>query len=902
MPTMQFNLTSFTNKNVDMKAAASFSAYASGSGVANAMVLAARLTLNNIRVYSTQCYLELVKGSGIGRTVNFTQNSDIHSETVALSEVVSALVQSGDGPIVFTVRASGGSTGNLINLRDNVSGVLEIDYFIPQSDFTLSTTSLDAGQTITATITPTHQDADHEIIWRFQTPYKDYSSVQSDSASYSAPFTKSLTVPLSWLDAIPDSISGLATVTVNTYMGGVLTGSVTKQFTIKVGAAIVPSITSLAAARINNGVPTGWAEYVQGISGVQLTANGVDGVYGSAIVETKITGGGYTGMSSPYSTGAVNATGTVTFTCTVKDSRGRTKSVSVSVTFRAYEPPRITALDTIRCNSDGTPNDSGTYVKVTATYTIASVNGKNAITSMLTSRRPYTGGAYEPLSTSIFASGTPYVAGSGFDAGSSYVVKVALTDALYAFESTDIVPTEAWYIHYRVGGHGVAFGQRAEIENAVVFNPTWEVYYKGMTLDQRFGGIVIPSIWPVTSGGTGADTGALACDNLGAVKKSGDTMTGSLNIGDAEMTAQQYLRIQRKNSTSGIYGSLLLALTSAANVLTLSVRESNVVTNQLALYNDKSVLYKPLTLASGGTGAATAEDARTNLGITPANIAALALAGGNMIGTIGSSNATMLNGTGTLEQHVTFNHCGTSDQTVFLYGSANSSANVFGLWDATNSRSVWYYTESGNFVISRPVTLINALGVAYGGTGATTAAAACTNLGAVKKSGDTMTGNLTIENATAGARTTIYQYSNDATLPTDFKFGGLDGKWSLTCRGSGESYLLGFYSYVSNAYAMQLTPDGALSAFGNVTSNGGKLVSLLNTKSISIGSDNASFCHYYTDATNGHWFNKTAYVAGEIYAGASYNKKVYHAGNLTSGTGEPSGGAIGDVYLQRMAA
>jgi hypothetical protein len=583
MPTMQFNLTSFTNKNADLKAGASFSAYASGTGVANAMVLAVRLTLNNIRIYSTQCYLELVKGSGVGRTVNFAQNSDIHSETVALSEFVSALAQSGDGPIVFTVRASAGSTGNMINLRDNVSGVLEIDYFIPQSDFSLDKTELDAGQTITATITPTHPDADHVITWRFQTAYKDYSSSHSDSGSHSTPFAESLTVPLSWLDAIPDAESGLATVRVDTYMGGVITGSVTKQFTIKAGAAILPSITSLTADRINNGVPAGWAEYVQGISGVRLTANGVAAAYGSPIVETKITGGGYTGASSPFDTGAINAVGTVQFVCEVKDSRGRKNTAYVNVTFVAYSHPQITSLDAIRCNQDGTPNDSGTYVKVTATYTIASVNEKNSITSMVTSRRPYTGGAYAQLSTAIIASGTPYVAGDGFDAGASYVVKVALTDALNAFESTDIVPTESWLLHYRVGGRGVAIGMRAVREDAFEVNPEWEIYYKGMTLDQRFGGIVIPSIWPVTSGGTGLDVVAAGSYLKGAGTGALVPRTPAQVLSDigAAAAAHNHVAgaITSGNFPSGLYVFDVAAGASGSYgdyINTLQVRQSTI--------------------------------------------------------------------------------------------------------------------------------------------------------------------------------------------------------------------------------------------------------------------------------------------------------------------------------------
>lgn len=44
--------------------------------------------------------------------------------------------------------------------------------------------------------------------------------------------------------------------------------------------------------------------------------------------------------------------------------------------------------------------------------------------------------------------------------------------------------------------------------------------------------------------------------------------------------------------------------------------------------------------------------------------------------------------------------------------------------------------------LTQALELIQALGLEYGGTGATTAADACANLGAVKKSGDTMDGSL----------------------------------------------------------------------------------------------------------------------------------------------------------------
>jgi len=71
-----------------------------------------------------------------------------------------------------------------------------------------------------------------------------------------------------------------------------------------------------------------------------------------------------------------------------------------------------------------------------------------------------------------------------------------------------------------------------------------------------------------------------------------------------------------------------------------------------------------------------------------------------------------------------------------------------------------------------------------------------------------------------------------------------------------------------------------------------------NTKYLMIGPQNTAFSHYTTDADTGHWFNKAVYVAGDIYAGASYNMRVYHAGNITYGTGTPSGGSSGNIYFQ----
>ena len=58
------------------------------------------------------------------------------------------------------------------------------------------------------------------------------------------------------------------TVTVDTYSGGTYIGHSSYVFTLGVPASVVPSVSSITAARIDNSVPSTWGIYVQNRSGV----------------------------------------------------------------------------------------------------------------------------------------------------------------------------------------------------------------------------------------------------------------------------------------------------------------------------------------------------------------------------------------------------------------------------------------------------------------------------------------------------------------------------------------------------------------------------------------------------------------------------------------------------------
>ena len=128
MPALTFSLSSFTRTNTDLPSGQTFTAYASGSAVSNAYVTSGSLYLSAIRTYSGSCYLGLSFGGGSASTSNFSNNSATHGETVSLSGISSTFLTTGSGTITFTVNRSVAGSGNLLNLRAEITGTLTINY------------------------------------------------------------------------------------------------------------------------------------------------------------------------------------------------------------------------------------------------------------------------------------------------------------------------------------------------------------------------------------------------------------------------------------------------------------------------------------------------------------------------------------------------------------------------------------------------------------------------------------------------------------------------------------------------------------------------------------------------------------------------------------------------------
>lgn len=433
----------------------------------------------------------------------------------------------------------------------------------------LSVSSVDMGENVTITLDRAASTFTHKLTYAFGSLSEQTSGLSASSdVATSAIFTP----PLSLATQIPNAESGNCTITCQTYNGSTWIGTKTVSLTLNVPKTVVPTISNVAISEAAEGIAAKFEAYVQSKSklAVAITASGASGSTISKY-ETYIQSTLYRGNS--FTSDVITASGTVELVTTVTDSRGRTAKVSNSVTIVEYSPPSIGALSAWRITSAGEASDEGNRIALQLKYAISSVNGKNDRTYNFKYRKS------TDAEFTSFASGTAsvtyddtqyFTSAPNISPDYAYIVRVEIADYFQTTVYEVQIPTAFTIMDFRNTGKGMAIGKVSERDALEV------------AMNSEFTGQV--KIYA-----PGKDTADLG-----------------------------FIRMYRSDGTL----SAILATSDGGNGLNLNVYNAEgthsgvlKITPNGKIDSDSVAFTNPLPISSGGTNAADAASARTNLAV-----------------------------------------------------------------------------------------------------------------------------------------------------------------------------------------------------------------------------------------------------------------------------------------------
>lgn len=428
-------------------------------------------------------------------TLTYTINSPSTSTGAAISQIAGQTVEwrpgtysislsiTGNGtyPILFRFKAYGSSHehtqshyATLVYRNITVTVDYEDPYYA--SGWSVNAPSVEAGNPVPITISPAGSGYSHHLLMTFGS----YSTEAWLEANVNV---ASLATAIAWCNAIPNSLSGTATITLTTYFGGKAIGSSSKTVGITVPASVVPTLSANVTRVLTVGgvtYPDVTGGYVQQKSAVKADITAASGAYGSSIAAYSINVGGrseaaYNSAGTTLTTPVLPMSGTVAITFRVTDSRGRTAQVIKTIQVEAYSAPKANNLVVMRVDDNGDENPNGTKGRYSFNRVYSSLGGRNSCTAAITA----------------LGSTVSNVADSGWilpgaiktlDVLASYRVEIKLTDIYGTTTTVATIPSINFALHFSADGTAVWVGEACQASNAFGVAAHRDVYFYGKEL------------------------------------------------------------------------------------------------------------------------------------------------------------------------------------------------------------------------------------------------------------------------------------------------------------------------------------------------------------------------------------------------------------------------------------
>lgn len=393
-------------------------------------------------------------------------------QTVGIADGYTTVSHNADGSKSISVSASFScdNTNYYAPRTGGCSGNVTLTTIPRASSISIDSPSIECGNTININGSSASKNFTHKIYATWNGRKSELVTIASGTTTPSFSYT----IPTAWEKDLPNSTSGIATFTLETFSGSTSVGSKSVNATIKVRSSVVPSIDSIKVTDANS-VCAEIGQIVQSQSRLKFAIT-YSGSQGSTVtsVSTKFEEQTYNGSS--FTTGTVKGSGSISYTTTIYDSRGRSSQVSGKVTVSAYSSPSLTNVSAKRSDSNYVVDEaSGTYALLHFKVGFTSLSNKN-VTSFFIQYRASGTSSWTKINSwdNNYSLEQDYKAGNLFtSATSSYEVAFGVKDSFMSDYSWKVVTVTPTYTLINFGKDGKSltfFGQDGNSANTLTIN------------------------------------------------------------------------------------------------------------------------------------------------------------------------------------------------------------------------------------------------------------------------------------------------------------------------------------------------------------------------------------------------------------------------------------------------
>ena len=379
-------------------------------------------------------------------------------QTVGIADGYTTVSHNADGSKSISVSASFScdNTSYYAPRTGSCSGSLTLTTIPRASSISIDSPSIECGNTININGSSASKNFTHKIYATWNGKTSELVTIASGTTTPSFSYT----IPTSWEKDLPNSTSGIATFTLETFSGSNSVGSKSVNATIKVRSGVVPSIDNIKITDANS-VCAGIGQIVQSQSRLNFAIT-YSGAQGSTVTSVSTEFEGQTYNNSSFTTGTVQGSGSISYTTTIYDSRGRSSQVSGKITVSAYSSPRLTNVTAKRANSSYVVDEaSGTYALLHFKVGFTSLSNKN-VTSFYIQYRASGASSWTKINSwdNNYTLEQDYKAGNLFtSATGSYEVAFGVKDKFmndYSWQIFIVAPTYS-LINFGKDGRSLTF-------------------------------------------------------------------------------------------------------------------------------------------------------------------------------------------------------------------------------------------------------------------------------------------------------------------------------------------------------------------------------------------------------------------------------------------------------------